>query len=99
MLPVPVQSDRIADFCRTWKVTELSLFGSVLRDDFGPASDVDILLAFEPGTVWDLDHYDHMREQLADIFGRPVDIVLKRALRNPFLRHSILTGKKVLYAA
>lgn len=99
MAQIPVPPERIAEFCQRWKITELSLFGSALRDDFRADSDVDILVAFAPGVVWDLDHYDTMREELVAIFGRPVDIVLKRALRNPFLRHSILSTKRVLYAA
>ena len=96
---IDVPMDRIADFCRKWQVTELSLFGSVLRDDFGPESDVDVLVVFLPGAPWSLFDLVDMREELAAVFGRDVDLVEKRGLRNPFRRHSILTTREVLYAA
>jgi len=51
-LVVPI--DRIAEFCRRWKITELALFGSVLRDDFRPDSDVDVLVTFAPDAPWSL---------------------------------------------
>lgn len=97
--PVPVDSSRIADFCRRWRVSELSLFGSVLRDDFGPGSDVDVLVSFEPGAPWSLWDLSRMREELEAIFGRGVDLVEKKGLRNPFLRHAVLTSRQVVYAA
>ena len=50
---VDIPRGRIAEFCRKWKVTEFSLFGSILRDDFGPDSDVDVLVSFDPASTWD----------------------------------------------
>ena len=91
--------DRIAAFCRAWRVREFSLFGSVLRDDFGPASDVDVLVSFAPDAAWDLWDLVTMHDELAGIFGREVDLVEKEALRNPFRRHAILTTREVIYAA
>jgi predicted nucleotidyltransferase len=96
-LQLPV--DAIADFCRRWKVTELALFGSVLRDDFRPDSDVDVLVSFEPEARWDLLDLADMRRDLEEIFGRDVDIVEREALRNPFRRYSILKSAKTIYAA
>jgi hypothetical protein len=86
-------------FCRRWKIDELSLFGSVLRDDFGPDSDVDVLVSFSPNAPWHLMHLVEMREELEQIFGRDVDLVEKGALRNPFRKHEILTTMQTLYAA
>jgi predicted nucleotidyltransferase len=91
--------DQIADFCRRWRVTELALFGSVLREDFRPDSDIDILVTFEPGAPWTLWDLSRMRIELEEIFGREVDLVEKKALRNPFRRQAILANQHVVYAA
>src|ERR1700677_868463 len=97
-LTIPAQ--QIEAFCHKWKLNELSLFGSVLRDDFGPHSDVDILISFSPGAKMTFEGFIEMREELSLIFGdRPVDLVEKRLLRNPFRRYEILTTHEVLYAA
>ena len=89
----------IEAFCRKWKLSEFALFGSVLREDFNPASDVDILISFQPGSAMTLESFIEMRDELHSLFGREVDIVEKRLVRNPFRRHSILTSRQVLYAA
>jgi len=91
--------DRIADFCRRWKVVELALFGSVLRDDFRPDSDIDVLVTFTPDCGWSLWDLFDVREELHQMFGREIDLVEKDALRNPFRRHEILQNYKVVYAA
>lgn len=96
---IPVPHDRIADFCRRWKITEFALFGSVLRDDFGPDSDVDVLVTFVPNAPWSYWEHPIMQAELEEVFGRSVDLVEKRAITNPFRRHRILTTKRVLYAA
>lgn len=96
---IRIDHDRITEFCRRWSVTELSLFGSVLREDFRPQSDVDVLVSFSPDAPWHLMHLVEMREELEQIFGREVDLVEKAALRNPFRRHEILTTRQTLYAA
>ena len=85
--------------CGRWMIAELSLFGSALRDDFRPESDVDVLVVFRPGAPWSsLDLID-LQQELSQIFGHPVDLVEKSALRNPFRRQSILATRKVVYAA
>ena len=86
-------------FCRKWKVTELSLFGSVLRADFNPDSDVDVLVTFADDAPWTLLDIVEMIEELRGIFGRDVDLVEKEAIRNPFRRHAILNSYEVVYAA
>ena len=96
---IPLDHYRISEFCRRWKVTEMALFGSVLRDDFRTGSDVDVLVSFSPDARWSLWDLSTMREELREIFGRDVDLVEKKALRNPFRRHEILTTKQVIYVA
>jgi hypothetical protein len=98
-LRIPIPQDRIADFCRRWNITEFALFGSVLRDDFRPDSDVDVLVTFAPDAPWSYWEHPVMQGELGQIFGRQVDLIEKRAVTNPFRRHRILTTKRVLYAA
>jgi len=94
---IPIDRDRVADFCRRWRIREFSLFGSVLRDDFRPDSDVDILVTFDPDAPWTLwDHMD-LQDELSDWLGRKVDLVSKRALKNPFRRREILTTRKIIH--
>jgi len=96
-----VQLDReaLAEFCHKWRVRELSVFGSALRDDFGPESDLDFLVSFDPDAPLDIDWLLDMKEELEAHFGRPVDVVEKEALRNPWRRYEILRTREVLYAA
>ena len=94
-----IDPHQIPDFCRRWKVTELALFGSVLGADFRPDSDVDVLVTFEPGAPWTLWDLSRMRMELEAIFGRDVDLVEKKALRNPLRRQAILSNQRVVYAA
>ena len=97
---IPVPIDQIEAFCRKYRVAELSLFGSALRDDFGPDSDVDVLIALDAGETMTLEKYLDMRDELSALFdGREIDLVQKRLLKNPFRRHEILTTRQVLYAA
>lgn len=97
-LRIAVDWERIQAFCRKWKVKELSLFGSVLRDDFRQDSDVDVLVVFEEAAPWGLWDIVDMQDELKEIFGREVDLVEKRALRNPFRKHHILKTHEVIYA-
>ncbi len=99
MSEISVDHDHITDFCRRWNVTELALFGSVLRDDFRPDSDVDVLVTFEAEAPWSLWDLSTMRQELERIFGRDVDLVEKKGLRNPFRRQAILANQRLLYAA
>lgn len=94
-----VPRDRIADLCRRWKVAELSFFGSVLRDDFRPDSDVDVLVTFEPDGEWSLLDLVTMKQELESLLGRRVDLVEEAALRNPFRRSAIQQSKHQVYAA
>lgn len=96
---VQLDRDALAAFCRKWRIRELSIFGSALRDDFGPESDLDFLVSFEPGAPLDIDRFLDMKEELEARFGRPVDLVEKDALRNPWRKYEILRTREVIYAA
>jgi predicted nucleotidyltransferase len=96
---LPFNRGDIADFCQRWLITELSLFGSVLRDDFRPDSDVDVLVTFAADAPWSLLDLVAMREQLRHLFGREVHLVEQAGLRNPFRRHAILNHREVIFAA
>ena len=95
---IQIDRERIAEFCRKWRITEFSLFGSVLRSDFRPDSDVDILVSLDPGAPWSLYEWVEMIDELKEIFGREVDLVEKTGLRNPFRRQGILKNREVIYA-
>ena len=94
-----VSSEAIAAFCQKWKIAEFALFGSILRDDFRPDSDVDVLVSFAPDERWSLFDIVTMKEELKTIFDREVDLVQKEGLQNPFRRYEILRTKEVIYAA
>jgi predicted nucleotidyltransferase len=101
-LQIRFPRDQVEDFCHRWKVTELSAFGSVLRDDFKPGSDVDVLVTFAADTHWTLFDMARMRDELSRILARDVDLVSRRgveASRNPIRREAILTSAQVIYAA
>ena len=92
----------IIDFCQRWKITEFALFGSVLRDDFRPDSDIDVLVQFAPGAPWTLLDHVEMQDELAAMLGRNVDLVSRRGIersRNKIRRKAILESAEVFYAA
>ncbi|HEV7591428.1 MAG TPA: nucleotidyltransferase family protein [Longimicrobium sp.] len=99
---VPMPWDRIDAFCRKWGIVEFALFGSVLRDDFGPESDVDVLVSFAPDASPSLfDHVD-MQDELAEIIGRPVDLATRKGVEhseNPFRKKAILNSAQVVYVS
>jgi hypothetical protein len=98
-LQIEVNREQIAEFCRRWQVAELALFGSALRDDFRPDSDLDVLVTFTPDAPWSLLEVVDMQDELGSLLGREVDLVDRGGLRNPFRRHAILTSRQVVYAA
>ncbi len=89
----------LSAFCRTWRISEMALFGSVLRDEFGPKSDVDCLVTFEPEAPWDLWDFATLESEFGRLFGRKTDVVETSALRNPFFRREVLRTREVIYAA
>ena len=96
---VHLDRESLAEFCRKWRIRELSIFGSALRDDFGPESDLDFLVSFAQGVSLDLFDLLEMKEELEARYNRPVDLVEKEALRNPWRKREILRTREVLYAA
>jgi hypothetical protein len=99
---VRISRQAIAEFCRRWKIRELSLFGSILRDDFRPDSDVDVLVAFEPDAGWMSEDLLEMKQELEALFKRPVDLVEKHLVEmspNYIRRGHILSHKETLYVA
>ena len=96
-LPMP----QIRDFCQRWQIVEFALFGSVLRDDFRPDSDIDCLVRFSDSAHWTLLHLGKMEDELKDIFQRDVDLVSRRGIessRNYLRRKIILNSLEILYA-
>lgn len=99
---IGVDEATIAAFSRKWRVAELAIFGSVLRDDFADRSDVDILVTFEDGAnvrLWDVIE---MQEELRGLLGRQVDLVERVVIersRNYIRREGILSTAQVIYAA
>jgi uncharacterized protein len=94
-IPIP----RIEEFCRKWNIVELTLFGSILRDDFGPDSDVDVLVTLAKDTQINLYDWLDMEDELTEIFRQHIDLVVKSGLRNPFRKYEILRTARVIYAA
>jgi hypothetical protein len=98
---IEIPTDKIADFCQRWKITELALFGSVLRDDFRSDSDVDILVTFDPDAHRTLFDMVDMQDELEAVFGRKVDLVSRRGIersRNYLRRKAILNSAQIIYA-
>jgi len=96
---IEIDEEAIAAFCRKWKVREFSLFGSVIRDDFRPDSDVDVLVSFEENSGIGLWEMSDMLNELEAMFGRKVDLVEKEGLRNPYRKKAILESRETVYAA
>src|SRR3990172_12150701 len=95
---IKIPAAQITEFCRRNRIRHLSLFGSVLRDDFRPDSDVDVLVEFEPGALIGMMALGEMREELDALLKRPVDLVLRVGLK-PVIRDSVLKSEQVIYAA
>lgn len=98
---IALPSDGLAAFCERWQITELALFGSVLRDDFGPESDVDVLVSFEPRVPHTLLDIVRMQEELSGILGRKVDLIERAAVeksRNYIRRKAILQSAETIHA-
>jgi uncharacterized protein len=92
-----IDRDRVAEFCRRHHIRRLALFGSVLRADFGPTSDVDVLVEFEPDHVPGLAFFT-MQQELSTLIGRPVDLNTPGFLSRYF-RESVLNEAEPLYVA
>ena len=96
--PLHIPFEELSAFCRRYQVRELAIFGSVLRQDYRPDSDVDLLVSFEPGARVTFLTLARMQRELETLFGRKVDLVPKDGLK-PGIRDHILATSQVLYAA
>ena len=95
---IKFDSNYLADFCRRHHVRRLSLFGSILTSDFGPMSDIDMLVEFEPAALVDLFDIAGMELELAETLGRPVDVRTAQDL-SKYFRKDVVQGAKLLHAA
>jgi uncharacterized protein len=99
---ISVDGDRIAEFCRKWNITELAFFGSVLRDDFRPDSDVDVLVTFTRDSTWTLFDIAHIQDELSELLGRKADLIERNAVEhseNYIRRRHILESLRPIYVA
>ena len=98
---VDIPEEKLQAFCRKWKIREFALFGSVLRDDFGPESDVDCLVDFAPEADWTLLDVIRAEQELSELLGRPVDLVERPVVEkseNWIRRRRILQSARTIYA-
>lgn len=98
---IEIPNEKIAEFCQRWKIQELALFGSVLREDFGLESDVDVMVTFAPEARRGLFDLVRMKNELKEIFGREVDLVTRRSIeasQNYIRRRAILSSAEIIHA-
>jgi uncharacterized protein len=101
MTDVNLPTEQIAAFCDRWQVTEFALFGSVLRDDFRPDSDIDIMVQFHPDAHPTFSTLDQMEAELKTIFQRDIDLITRQGIetsQNYLRRQEILSSAQVIYA-
>jgi uncharacterized protein len=99
-IELPIQS--IEAFCHKWQIDELALFGSVVRDDFQPDSDIDVMVKFNAQSHPTFASLDRMEDELKSILGRDVDLITRKGVessRNYIRRNNILSSAQVIYAA
>ena len=97
-----VSQEELVEFCKKWKIRELAVFGSILRDDFRPESDIDVLITFEEGAGNTLLDMVRMEAELTQMLGRKVDLVSRKGIeasRNHIRRDNILNSAEIVYAA
>ncbi|PZD71534.1 hypothetical protein C1752_06154 [Acaryochloris thomasi RCC1774] len=98
---IALPTTKIDEFCQRWQVTELALFGSVLRDDFRLDSDIDVMVSFHPDAHPKFSTLDQMETELRSIFHRDIDLVTRQGIqtsRNYLRRQEILSSAQVVYA-
>jgi hypothetical protein len=101
-IQIELPMEAIEAFCKRWAIREFALFGSVLRDDFRPDSDVDVMVTFDASARWGLLAIARMQRELAEIMGRQVDLVERAGVeqaRNAGRRQHILESARVVYTA
>ncbi len=101
-LQIQLPQQAIAEFCQRWQIKEFYLFGSVLREDFRPDSDIDIMVNFETDAPWGLLEFARMKRELETLLGREVDLVTKKSIEqshNWIRRQDILGTAQVVYVS
>lgn len=101
-LRINLPMEALAAFCQRWKIRRLEAFGSVVREDFGPSSDIDLIATFSDESDWSLLDHAQMELELRDLLGREVDLLTRRAIetsRNPLRREEILRSTRVVFDA
>ncbi|MGF1576303.1 MAG: nucleotidyltransferase family protein [Cyanophyceae cyanobacterium] len=96
-----ITPQQLQTFCQRWRINQLALFGSVLREDFHPSSDIDILIDLDPNHTWGLE-YIQMRQELASLLNRPVDLLTFQTIthsHNSLRRQGILNDAEMIYVA
>ena len=94
--------DRLAEYCQANGIARLDLFGSALRGDFGPESDIDLLVQFKPDRIPGLFDFVRIEQEFADLFGRKVDLISRTGIersRNYIRRAEILGSAETIYTA
>ena len=98
---IQIPSQVLEQFCEDWQITELSCFGSVLRDDFRADSDIDLLVSFAPDAKITFFDLDSLEQEFSKLFGdRPIDVVTRHSIENshnPIRRQNILQNSQILY--
>ena len=97
-----IEADTIADFCRRWKIHRLAIFGSAVREELRPDSDIDLLVTFRSDADWTMFDHFTMEDELSRILCREVDLISVRAIEenpNPIIRREILDSARQIYAA
>ena len=90
---------KIAEFCKRWSINEFSVFGSVLREDFRPDSDIDVLVSLDPKAQIGVLEMAKIQIELENMFKHPVDLVEKERLRYPYRKNEILRTAELVYTA
>lgn len=101
-LKIRLPEGALAAFCQQWKIKEMSLFGSVLREDFRPDSDIDVMVSFEEDAGWGLLELVRMKRELKALLGREVDLLTKKSIEqshNWVRQQEILSTAQVVYVA
>jgi predicted nucleotidyltransferase len=96
MLPISIPYDELEELCKQYHISKVLLFGSVLRDDFRPDSDVDVLVEFEPDAGVTLLDLAAIQRELGQMFGRQIDLGTPGSL-SPYIRHTVLSTAQVIY--
>ena len=94
--------EKVIDFCYQWKIDELYVFGSILRNDFGPKSDIDLMVSFSPEAEWSLFDHVQMQSELEELLGRSVDLITRKAIEsshNWIRRNEILNTAQIYFSA